>query len=107
MGKVIEFPTPNYFGDCPKCGRTDGYLNISRDHWFFCDRHMTKWWGGSNWFDEWKYETEDKWFENFKKLLQYQEVEPWFRLTVMEIHNSGSEQVVLFPPGKDKARIGE
>jgi hypothetical protein len=37
---------------CPRCGRTDGYLNIKSEHgaehWFFCREHKTRWHVGSN-----------------------------------------------------------
>ena len=36
MGNVLEFPkrvtTEHYFGGCPHCGETDGYVNDGRDH---------------------------------------------------------------------------
>jgi len=79
MGDVIEFPEPNYFGDCPKCGRNDGYINIGRGHWFVCDRHKTKWYIGSNLFSCWKDETEEMWLRNADELANYQEVKPWHR----------------------------
>jgi hypothetical protein len=64
MGTVIEFPTKpnvdNYFGGCPRCSKTDGYINIGRSHWFFCKAHRTKWWVGSNIFSSWREQTEDQ-----------------------------------------------
>jgi hypothetical protein len=47
-----------YFGVCPECGKTDGYINIGREHWFYCKEHKVKWWAGSNLFRGWKDETE-------------------------------------------------
>ncbi len=36
---IISFPEPNYFGDCPVCGRNDGYLNsLSLDKIGRCGR---------------------------------------------------------------------
>jgi len=40
----------NYFGGCPECGGTHGYLNVNRNHWFVCDDHKTAWFIGSNIF---------------------------------------------------------
>ena len=37
----------NHFGGCPTCHKTDGFLNIGRDHWFVCHHHRTKWCVGS------------------------------------------------------------
>jgi hypothetical protein len=31
--------TEDHFGSCPECGKTDGYRNIYRRHFFFCDEH--------------------------------------------------------------------
>jgi hypothetical protein len=48
----------DYFGVCPHCGKTDGYINIGRSHWMFCREHRVKWWIGSNIFSSWRYQTE-------------------------------------------------
>ena len=66
----------NYFGSCPECGRAARYLNFHRDHWFVCDEHKVRWWGGSNMFSNWRYETEEDWEANGKLLMGYREVEP-------------------------------
>jgi hypothetical protein len=47
-----------YFGLCPTCHKTDGYLNVGRSHWFVCDEHRTKWCAGANLFSSWREETE-------------------------------------------------
>jgi hypothetical protein len=36
--EIEEVP---YFGGCPLCGRTDGYRNIGRAHWFSCETAET------------------------------------------------------------------
>ena len=76
MNNIITFPTIDFFGGCPKCGRRDGYLNVESDHWFYCERHRTKWWAGSNLFDGWKDENEMTWRRNAQQLAAYREVEP-------------------------------
>jgi hypothetical protein len=48
----------NYFGTCPHCHRSNGFINIGRSHWFFCDEHKVKWCVGSNLFSSWRSETE-------------------------------------------------
>jgi len=68
--------TDDYFGGCPECGCTDGYMNISRNHWFVCDEHRTKWLVGSNLFSSWREEGETIWRQNWERLLSYREVKP-------------------------------
>ena len=65
-----------YFGGCPVCRQTDGYMNVGRTHWFVCDTHRTKWCIGMNLFSSWHEETEDEWRINEKKLQSYREVTP-------------------------------
>jgi hypothetical protein len=66
----------NYFGDCPKCGRTDGYLNYRSNHAFVCHGCKTFWVIGANLFSSWKYENEEIWEENLRMIEDYEEVEP-------------------------------
>ena len=33
--------TEECFGGCPKCGQTNGYRNVGRNHWGACDTHKT------------------------------------------------------------------
>jgi hypothetical protein len=47
-----------FFGSCPHCKNADGYLNIGRGHWMFCDEHRTRWFIGTNLFSSWRDETE-------------------------------------------------
>ncbi|MFH0899003.1 MAG: hypothetical protein V2A73_00080 [Pseudomonadota bacterium] len=70
---------PGSWGDCPKCGRTDGFLNIGRGHWFMCHTHKTKWFAGSNLFSTWREESEETWVRNSALLANYEEVEPMMR----------------------------
>jgi CheY-like chemotaxis protein len=64
------------FGNCPICGRTDGYLNISCNHWFVCHEHKTKWFVGSSLFSDWQFESEIDWLGNAVLLGQYRDVTP-------------------------------
>jgi hypothetical protein len=70
----------DYFGLCPHCHQNDGYLSIGRDHWFFCDKHRTTWWGGSNMLSSWREETEQEQREKFEAKMfdTYKKVEPYF-----------------------------
>ena len=68
----------NHFGGCPTCHKTDGFLNIGRDHWFVCHRHRTKWCVGSNLFSGWREQDEQHWQANRYRLAGYREVKPWF-----------------------------
>lgn len=47
------------FGGCPECGRTNGYTNMGRDHYFYCKAHKTAWYAGTNLFSSWQDETEE------------------------------------------------
>jgi hypothetical protein len=66
----------HYFGACPECGGTDGYLNVQKSHWFVCDTHQTCWCAGSGLFSCWHEESEEVWAANVKKLDRYRQVEP-------------------------------
>jgi hypothetical protein len=66
-----------YFGVCPSCLQTDGFVNVGRNHWFFCRAHQTKWCAGDNLFSGWREETPDDWAGNESLLAGFAEVEPW------------------------------
>ena len=68
--------TTEYFGGCPECGQTDGYLNVRSNHWFVCDTHRTKWCIGANLYSSWHDETEADWRRNDEKLAGYRDVDP-------------------------------
>ena len=65
---VMRLPTIQHFGACPFCHEQSYYLNLRSDHWFVCDQHKLAWCVGSNLFSSWKYETEEDWEHNQKKL---------------------------------------
>ena len=67
MGDVVNFPSEqespqkvadDYFGVCPECGKSDGYINAGRSHWFICKEHKIKWLVGCNLFSDWRHQTE-------------------------------------------------
>ena len=66
-----------FFGSCPQCRGSDGFLNLGRSHWGLCDAHQVKWPIGSNLFSSWQDETEADWARNASKLDGYVEVEPF------------------------------
>jgi len=68
-----------YFGDCPKCGQNDGYLNIERTRWKVCHKDKMKWRTGGYQLSNLKYEDHNQWIENIKKLAEYHEVTPIFQ----------------------------
>lgn len=78
---VIAFPQrpinrEHYFGGCPECGNSDGYLNIGGNHWFSCDAHRTRWCAGYNLFSDWRCEAPEIWDANEASLSDYRVVEP-------------------------------
>lgn len=80
MSNVIALPTKprveNYFGGCPECGGTNGFVNVGANHWFVCDEHRTKWCCGTNLFSHWREEDEAEWLRNANLLSGYREVMP-------------------------------
>ncbi len=71
-----KITTDEYFGGCPECGHTDGFLNCERTHWFICDLHRTKWCAGANLFSCWRNEDEAIWTKNAIRIWHYRNVEP-------------------------------
>jgi hypothetical protein len=65
-----------HFGVCPRCRKTDGYLNVHKAHWGLCDEHHTCWRLGWNLLSSWTHETEEQWHRNAEKLEGYSVVEP-------------------------------
>ena len=57
---VIPFPEVRFSmhcGVCPQCGKSDGFVNMGKEHWFICRDHKTKWFAGVNLFDGWENQT--------------------------------------------------
>jgi len=79
MGKILQLAAGNHFGDCPKCRKNDGHLNIGREHWFYCRQHRVKWRAGSELFPDWMQENADTWRQNKALLDLFMEVEPFQR----------------------------
>ena len=59
----------NYFGGCPKCGRSDGLYNVYKDHWFVCHTHKVRWTIGSNILSSWSHETQDEQREKWRSSM--------------------------------------
>jgi hypothetical protein len=72
-------PSNLYFGACPVCHGSDGYINIYKEHWFYCQEHKTKWSPGFNLLSSWRDETEAQQRARFNELDfgSYREVKPW------------------------------
>ncbi len=68
----------DYFGLCPRCHSTDGYVNFGLDHWFTCNAHKVRWGSGGNVFSSWKYESEEEQRKTRAQYGDYEEVEPYF-----------------------------
>ena len=82
MGEIVQLEckkpsrTECGFGECPHCCLNDGYLNVEREHWFFCHEHKTKWHVGANLFSSWREEDESTWQRNRFRLAEYRTVDP-------------------------------
>ena len=70
----------DYFGLCPRCHWTDGYINLGCDQWFYCRRHRTKWCSGSNLLDSWRFETKAEQRAEYEAMDfgSYERVESFF-----------------------------
>jgi len=74
MAKKVE--TDEYFGGCAHCGKTDGYVNYGRDHWFVCDAHRVRWYAGSNLFSSWREDKTDDDIAREWKTREFTVVDP-------------------------------
>jgi hypothetical protein len=76
--------TENYFGACPECHKTDGYVDVVHDwcasHYFLCEEHKTRWFIGQNLFSSWMDEDPLQRQRHLDKMDfdSYREVKPWF-----------------------------
>ena len=75
MENVISLKAPKFFGDCPKCRRNDGYVNIGRNHWFLCKKHRVKWFFGTDIFPTWRDENQEIWWKNAQLISGFLEIE--------------------------------
>ena len=68
----------DYFGVCPTCHRTNGFINVGSGHWYFCSEHKTAWCIGSNLFSCWRDETPEQQKAEYDRLGfgEYEEVRP-------------------------------
>jgi hypothetical protein len=80
----VEFE--NYFGVWPTCLHVDGFVNIGREHWFFCQRHRVTWYGGWNLLpppacpepssNERRFETVEDWERNYEMVSGLEVIVP-------------------------------
>ncbi len=77
---VIPIPEIQYSkhcGVCPICNKTDGFVNLGKEHWFICRDHKTKWFVGVNLFEGWENQTVAQ-AQSIEMLLNgYKEVVPF------------------------------
>jgi hypothetical protein len=79
-----------YFGLCRACGKTDGCINVGREHFFVCETHRTYWHIGSNLFSGWREEDANVWQQNVVTLSTYAEIRPIFPID-LELSKSDLE----------------
>jgi hypothetical protein len=84
----MSIKVESYFGGCPICGKEDGFLNVGRNHWFYCAEHKTKWIVGFNLFSSWRNQTEDEQRRIYAEVGMggFREVEP---LACTELEHEG------------------
>jgi hypothetical protein len=74
-----------FWGECPRCGGNDRYLNVGQSHWFVCHQHQIRWYGGDNVFGTWRHQTIEDWRANARLLCYYRETKDpvfWSRRAV-------------------------
>ena len=91
IGMEVAVNRDHYFGACPQCGGSDGYLNVRKSHWFFCDTHRTRWWAGSGLFSSWHDENDGIWASNAERLDDYREIEPLQFTPEPELYDGSDE----------------
>ena len=76
---AAEETLDGYFGLCPSCHKTDGFVNVGCSHWFICVAHKTKWLIGENLFSCCMDETAEQQRAEQERLGfgDFQEVEPF------------------------------
>jgi hypothetical protein len=96
MVAVTDEASDGYFGLCPKCHKSDGYINVGRNHWGLCEEHRTKWCIGSNLFSSWRdeHEAEQRRQYNALRFGTFEEVVPY---RPMPIEASKDEVLTLDP----------
>jgi len=70
--------TADYFGACPVCGQGGVARSMGRDHWFYCEQHRTKWWGGRDLFSAEQPRTAAEVVANARFLRGFTEVAPMY-----------------------------
>ena len=64
----------DYWAACTECGGRDGWRNIGRTHWCYCDIHRQKWCVGWNLTSDWRDENDTRWEENAAYLADYRDI---------------------------------
>ncbi|MBL1143210.1 MAG: hypothetical protein HND53_14430 [Proteobacteria bacterium] len=91
---VMPFPEIQYSmrcGVCPSCGKTDGFVNLGKEHWFICRDHKSKWFVGVNLFEGWENQTVAQTECIDLMLSKYKEVVPL--RTIDEEHKVGANAI--------------
>jgi hypothetical protein len=71
---MTKITVRDYFGGCPKCGRSDGLYNVYKEHWFVCHTHKVRWTIGSNILSSWRDETELEQRERWEVVADYEDI---------------------------------
>lgn len=88
--------TTEYFGGCPTCGKSSGYVNIRSSHYGTCDEHRVYWPIGAGLFSSWLDEDEAEWQRNRDLLASYEEVKAVAAENVPDCTCSGPDDVCDF-----------
>ena len=74
--RIAGSTSGNYFGDCPHCFKSNGFVNVASSHFGICNEHRVFWPIGANLFSNWREESQEDWDRNRKLLLGFTRVKP-------------------------------
>jgi hypothetical protein len=99
----------NYWGACPKCHETDGYLNWGSDHWFYCKQHKSRWCIGSSLFSSWMDETKEEQERIINELdfRSFKVVKPFYDPVALPEEAPKDEIPMIPPESPSPAQSGE
>lgn len=86
----------HYFGVCPVCHGTDGYLNVGHTHVFICKTHKTAWAIGADLFSSCMEETPEEQRAEQEQIgfAEYRKVEPHYAMMEAEGEHERAAEAV-------------
>ena len=76
--EVTDLEPLHYFGVCPICAKTDGYVNVRREHWLVCRDHHLRWRASTNLASNGSSDCPSKRDANWSDIRHYRVVHPFY-----------------------------